>query len=106
MGGPWWDRRVGGGTVSVLYCRYFHIEYVCADILLEVTQTLYRSKFEMYRHYTLGAKIPPKMNQIYKGADILSQILALKPGVHFTWGEGQDTGPRDTWNLHPELFGN
>ena len=27
-------------------------------------------------------------------------------GVHFTWGEGQDTGPRDTWNLHPELFGN
>ena len=28
------------------------------------------------------------------------------PGVHFTWGEGQGTGPRDTWNLHPELFGN
>ena len=27
-------------------------------------------------------------------------LISCVPGVHFTWGEGQDTGPRDTWNLH------
>ena len=35
---------------------------------------------------------------------ILSEETAedrrIGAGVHFTWGEGQDTGPRDTWNLH------
>ena len=35
-----------------------------------------------------------------------NDFMQAWPGVHFTWGEGQDTGPRDTWNLHPELFGN
>ena len=35
-----------------------------------------------------------------RSVDTHLTVMGVPPGVHFTWGEGQDTGPRDTWNLH------